>query len=67
MKIMNFPRTPTKFRNWINNLWVTNCEERFIVGEPRLDPKTYFKKYKWWLRREYRFQLTNPIRNGFLL
>lgn len=64
---MNSPHTLTNFRIWINNLWVTNCEERLIAGEPKLDPKTYFKKYKWWLRREYRFQQINSKRNGFLL
>lgn len=64
---MSFPRIQTDFRIWINNLWVINCEERLIAGEPKLDPKTYFKKYKWWLKREFRFQKTNPKRNGFLI
>jgi len=26
---------------------------------PAKNIKEYFNKYKWWLKREYKFQLTN--------
>jgi len=44
------------FRNWLQELWFENNEERL---EWHLQPHTlkeYFAQYKWWLRREYRFQ-----------
>lgn len=66
MKNMSSPRIPTNFRVWISNLWITNCEERFIVGEQALDPKTYFNKYKWWLKNEYRCREKNKNRKEFL-
>lgn len=47
----------TPFRNWVHNLYVDNCEERQVynVGKP-LSKEDYFRKFKWWLRREYRHQ-----------
>lgn len=63
---MSSPRIQTEFRLWINNLWVKNCEERLIVGEQKLDPKTYFKKYKWWLKREFRHQSDDKPNSRFL-
>jgi hypothetical protein len=45
------------FRHWVHNLWIENCEERlqYHSGTP-LDKQEYFNHYKWWLRREYRYQ-----------
>jgi hypothetical protein len=47
------------FRRWLNDLWHENCEERATWGDPTLSLKDYFHRYKWWLRREYRFQQRN--------
>ena len=47
---------PTDFRAWVNNLWIENCNERDAYGEPQCDPKEYFNKFKWWLKREYKHQ-----------
>jgi len=47
---------PTDFRAWVNNLWVENCREHDEFGEPQCDPKEYFSKYKWWLKREFKHQ-----------
>jgi len=44
------------FRNWLRNIWLDNCAEHDAWGEPQISIKQYFNKYKWWLRREYRFQ-----------
>ena len=46
----------TPFRNWIHNLWIDNCEEHNVFGEKKYTKAEYFQKYKWWLRREYKFQ-----------
>jgi hypothetical protein len=47
------------FRNWLQNIYIDNCEEHDAWGEPRISIKQYFSRYKWWLRREYRFQMQN--------
>ena len=47
-----------RFRNWVHNLWVDNCEERTTYGEKtKLQEREYFRKFKWWLRREYQHQI----------
>lgn len=44
-----------KFRNWVHNLWLENCEERLIYRDGvRLSEQEYFQRFKWWLRREYK-------------
>jgi len=46
---------PSGFRGWVHNLWIENCEERFLYnGGQRLDEREYFRLYRWWLRREWR-------------
>jgi len=47
------------FRNWLTNLYFENKEERFYWGNKALSLEEYFNQYKWWLRREYRFQQRN--------
>ena len=47
------------FRTWLQNLWYENCEERMNWGNDKLSLGEYFQQYKWWLRREYRFQQRN--------
>ena len=44
------------FKNWLRIIWVENCDEHSEFGELSLTMSEYFQKYKWWLRREYRFQ-----------
>lgn len=44
------------FRNWLNELWLENSEERLGWGIKPQSLKEYFAQYKWWLRREYRYQ-----------
>jgi len=42
------------FRIWVQNIWRENCTENFVWGDPVVSLETYFARYKWWLRREYR-------------
>lgn len=46
----------TEFKNWLRNIWLDNCEEHNAYGELPYTMQEYWHKYKWWLRREYRFQ-----------
>lgn len=48
---------PSKpFREWVRTLWFDNCCERLDHKEQQIPLQEYFEKYKWWLRREYRYQ-----------
>lgn len=45
------------FRTWVYNMYLDNCEEHRELKEmPYIDVQTYFNNFKWWLKREYRFQ-----------
>lgn len=46
------------FRWWVNEKWYNHCDEvEFYTGSrPHYSPADYFNRYKWWLRREYRYQ-----------
>ncbi len=46
----------SEFKSWLRNIWLENCEEHNQFNEPPLKMGEYFQKYKWWLRREFRFQ-----------
>jgi hypothetical protein len=44
------------FRDWLKDLYFENREERFYWKDKELSLEEYFNRYKWWLRREYRYQ-----------
>lgn len=44
------------FRQWLEDLWRDNCDERAIFGQPPYTMQEYFRRYRWWLRREYQYQ-----------
>ena len=44
------------FRAWLQNLWMENKDEHAEAGELAMSLEEYFKRYKWWLKREYKFQ-----------
>jgi hypothetical protein len=46
----------SKFRRWVEEIWRENCEERLTYGQDRATIKQYWDAYKWWLKREYKFQ-----------
>ena len=43
------------FRGWVHNLWIENCEERILYHDgDRMSEQEYFRRFRWWLRREWR-------------
>jgi len=44
------------FRAWLQNLYMANSDEHDEFHEPKLALEEYFRRYKWWLKREYKFQ-----------
>lgn len=47
------------FKLWAQEMWYTHCDESESWGQPlRYTAREYFAKYKWWLKREYRYQST---------
>jgi hypothetical protein len=45
------------FRSWCQNKWFEHVDEMIdYTGKvPVYLPAEYFRKYKWWLMREYRY------------
>ena len=46
----------SRFRRWVQELWMNNKEERLIWGEEPVAIEQYWNTNKWWIRREYRHQ-----------
>jgi hypothetical protein len=46
------------FRLWLQEKWYEHLDELQLLGQPipKYDIKEYFNRYKYWLKREYRFQ-----------
>lgn len=44
------------FRNWLIVRWQEHVEELLLWEHctPKYGSADYFRKYRWWLRREYR-------------
>ena len=55
------PKRPTTFRLWVTEIWRDNCDERLVYDEQLYNIKEYWDKYKWWLRREYRYKNGNNV------
>jgi hypothetical protein len=51
------PATP--FRNWVRELWMQHKDEyselKLVI--PEEDIEEYFRKYKYWLKREYKHHM----------
>lgn len=47
-----------KFRIWCQQKWYEHVDEIILITgrEPAYMAKDYFAKYKYWLKREYRYQ-----------
>ena len=45
-----------KFRWWLHNLWIDNCEEKNLYGGRKYTLQEYWQKYRSWLLQEYRKQ-----------
>lgn len=48
---------PSRFRNWVQELWFMNKDERLLHREAELRLDEYWNMYKWWLKREYKHQM----------
>jgi hypothetical protein len=48
-----------RFRLWVQELWMQNCEEHRDANELPYTQEQYFRMYKYWLKREYRYQMRN--------
>ena len=42
------------FRAWLQNLWMANADERREMGFGPISLDEYFRRYKYWLKREYK-------------
>ena len=51
---VDFPKsTASHFRMWVHNIWYENCREHDGYGQEPQPVAVYWRKYKWWLKREY--------------
>lgn len=46
----------TPFRLWVQALWFENKEERLTIGEDPVSIQQYWNTYKYWLKREFKYQ-----------
>lgn len=46
------------FRVWLQEMWMLHKDEYSDINQivPERDLETYFRKYKYWLKREYKYQ-----------
>lgn len=44
------------FRNWVLRIWIENTEERNQYHQLPYSIEEYWQRYKYWLKREYKFQ-----------
>ena len=53
---LNMTNRSSNFRAWLHELWLRNCDEHREYGELPFTQAEYFQQYKWWLKREFKFQ-----------
>jgi hypothetical protein len=46
----------SNFRKWVEDIWKENCEECREWRETPLTLNLYWNKYKWWLKREFKYR-----------
>ena len=50
------------FRLWINQMWYDHINELESYRQPiNYTSNDYFKKYKYWLKREFQYQRKQKI------
>jgi hypothetical protein len=49
----------SRFRKWLREIYAENCEEHRVYQQPLFTLADYWNRYKWWLRREYRYRVKN--------
>lgn len=47
----------SKFRSWCRDIWLDNCEELRSYNQLPYTLEEYFQKYKYWLKREFQYQM----------
>lgn len=52
------------FRRWVHDIWFRNCEEHLTYGEEPYKIQEYWGRYKYWLKREYRYQTQQTTKKG---
>lgn len=50
-------RPDSNFKLWLMRIYMEHKDEASIYGLPVCDAATYFRMYKYWLKREYKHQL----------
>ena len=49
-----------KFRHWLGEMWMQHKDEMALHKQTLdYDLPTYFNRYKYWLKREYRHHCKN--------
>jgi hypothetical protein len=56
-------KNSSAFRNWVKNIWLENCQEHESYGQTPYPLEKYWERYKYWLKREYKFQKENNETN----
>ncbi len=49
-------RSDSPFQIWLQRIYMDHKDEANAYGFPTCDAATYFRMYKYWLKREYRHQ-----------
>jgi hypothetical protein len=47
----------TAFRVWLQRIYMEHKDEAESYGFPTCDADTYFRMYRFWLKREYKHQI----------
>jgi len=54
----------SEFRSWCHYLWIRNCDERRDHGMHCLPESHYVQQYRWWLKREFQYQMKRKNREN---
>jgi hypothetical protein len=46
----------SSFQIWLQRIYMDHKDEANTYGLPVCDAATYFRMYKWWLKREFKHQ-----------
>lgn len=46
----------SRFRMWVHDLWLQNCDENMEYHERPYTKQIYWSRYKYWLKREFQHQ-----------
>jgi len=52
----NMKTQDTPFKLWLMRIYMEHKDEASTYGLPVCDAATYFRMYKFWLKREYKHQ-----------